>query len=53
LLPGGHAILAGLLANQERMVLAAHRRQGMVLERRFQEGPWTALLLRKPGACRA
>lgn len=48
LAPGGHAILAGLLATQERMVLAAHRRQGLVLERRFPEGQWTALLLRKP-----
>ncbi|MCB8875610.1 50S ribosomal protein L11 methyltransferase [Acidisoma silvae] len=46
--PGGYAILAGLLATQERMVLAAHRRQGMVLEKRFPEGQWTALLLRKP-----
>lgn len=43
----GRAILAGLLTTQERMVLAAHRRQGMVLERRFPEGQWTALLLRK------
>jgi ribosomal protein L11 methyltransferase len=48
LVPGGHAILAGLLHSQERMVLAAHRRQGMVLERRFREGHWSALLLRKP-----
>jgi ribosomal protein L11 methyltransferase len=47
LAPGGRAILAGLLASQERMVLAAHRRQGLVLERRFPEGQWTALLLRK------
>jgi ribosomal protein L11 methyltransferase len=47
LAPGGRAILAGLLATQERMVLAAHRRQGLALERRFREGQWTALLLRK------
>lgn len=47
--PGGHAILAGLLATQERMVLAAHRRQGLVLEKRFPEGQWSALLLKKPG----
>jgi ribosomal protein L11 methyltransferase len=47
LAPGGRAILAGLLASQERMVLAAHRRQGLVLERRFREGQWSALLLRK------
>jgi ribosomal protein L11 methyltransferase len=49
LAPGGRAILAGLLATQERMVLAAHRRQGLVLERRFPEGQWSALLLRKKG----
>jgi ribosomal protein L11 methyltransferase len=49
LAPGGRAILAGLLATQERMVLAAHRRQGLTLERRFPEGQWTALLLRKSG----
>jgi ribosomal protein L11 methyltransferase len=47
LAPQGRAILAGLLASQERMVLAAHRRQGLVLERRFPEGQWMALLLRK------
>ncbi len=47
LAPGGRAILAGLLATQERMVLAAHRRQGLALERRFPEGQWTALLLRR------
>ncbi|WP_284944705.1 50S ribosomal protein L11 methyltransferase [Acidisoma cladoniae] len=47
LAPKGRAILAGLLASQERMVLAAHRRQGLVLERRFPEGQWMALLLRK------
>ena len=33
LAPGGTAILAGLLGTQARMVLAAHRRQGLVLER--------------------
>jgi ribosomal protein L11 methyltransferase len=49
LAPGGRAILAGLLATQERMVLAAHRRQGLTLERRFPEGQWTALLLHKSG----
>jgi ribosomal protein L11 methyltransferase len=49
LAPGGRAILAGLLATQERMVLAAHRRQGLTLERRFPEGQWTALLLRQSG----
>jgi len=47
LAPGGHAILAGLLAEQARYVLAAHRRQGMALEAAFREGNWTTLVLRK------
>jgi ribosomal protein L11 methyltransferase len=29
------------------MVLAAHRRQGMRLERRINLGPWSSLVLRK------
>ena len=50
LAPGGHAILAGLLASQFRAVLATHRRAGLVLERRLQEAAWTTLVLRKPAA---
>ncbi|MCX8133104.1 MAG: 50S ribosomal protein L11 methyltransferase [Roseococcus sp.] len=45
--PGGAAILAGLLDRQVRMVLAAHRRQGLVLERRLLIGPWATLVLRR------
>ena len=45
--PGGTAILAGLLATQARMVLAAHRRQGLLLERQVPQGAWTTLILRK------
>lgn len=47
LAPGGTAILAGLLNSQARMVLAAHRRQGLVLERMLHEGGWTTLVLRR------
>ncbi|WP_376089544.1 50S ribosomal protein L11 methyltransferase [Roseomonas sp. CCTCC AB2023176] len=47
--PGGTAILAGLLGTQARMVLAAHRRAGMVLERRLDVGPWTTLVVRRRG----
>ena len=47
LAPRGTAILAGLLGVQARMVLAAHRRQGLVLERRIDVGPWTTLVLRR------
>jgi ribosomal protein L11 methyltransferase len=47
LAPRGTAILAGLLGTQVRMVLAAHRRAGLVLERRIDQGSWSALVLRK------
>ncbi len=44
---GGTAILAGLLGSQARWVLAAHRRQGLVLERSLAEGKWCTLVLRR------
>ncbi len=47
LAPGGTAILAGLLGTQARMVLSAHRRRGLVLERMLPQGPWTTLVVRK------
>ena len=47
LAPGGTAILAGLLGTQARMVLAAHRRQGLALEARHDIGPWTTLVVRR------
>ena len=47
LAPGGTAILAGLLDSQANWVLAAHRRQGLVLERRLREERWTTLVLRR------
>ncbi len=47
LAPGGAAILAGLLASQARMVLAAHRRQGLRLEATWREGNWATLVMRK------
>ncbi len=47
LAPGGTAILAGLLGSQARLVLAAHRRQGLRLERRIDTGAWTTLVLRR------
>jgi ribosomal protein L11 methyltransferase len=49
LAPGGTAILAGLLGTQARMVLAAHRRRGLLLEARHDVGPWTTLVLRRRG----
>ncbi len=48
LAPGGFAILAGLTVDQARMVLAAHRSQGLVLRQRQDQGRWTTLVLVKP-----
>lgn len=45
--PDATAILSGLLNSQARMVLAAHRRCGMRLERVVQDGAWTTLVIRK------
>lgn len=47
LAPGGTAILAGLLDEQRRLVLAAHRRRGLVLAGTLNEGAWATLILRK------
>jgi ribosomal protein L11 methyltransferase len=45
LAPGGTAILSGLLVSQEAQVLAAHRRQGLVLIRRWERDGWSTLEL--------
>ena len=44
--PGGIAVLAGLLKRQEALVLAAHRAQGLALERRLVIEGWSTLILR-------
>ncbi len=41
----GIAILSGLLTRQERMVLAAHRAQGLSLLGRYRVDGWTTLVL--------
>lgn len=49
LVPGGVAVLSGLLNRQERMVLAAHRAQGLVLLQRVRLDGWSALVVgRRP-----
>ncbi|MCC7426102.1 MAG: 50S ribosomal protein L11 methyltransferase [Alphaproteobacteria bacterium] len=49
LAPGGVAILAGLLASQDRLVLAAHRRHGLVLAQApVTIGAWRILVVQKP-----
>jgi len=50
LAPGGRAVLAGLLDEQARFVLAAHRRHGMALDIALREGAWTTLVLRAPSS---
>ncbi len=45
LAPGGVAILSGLLARQERFVLAAHRAQGLTLRRRYAINGWHTLVV--------
>jgi ribosomal protein L11 methyltransferase len=52
LAPGGVAILAGLTRDQARMVLAAHRAQGLILRGRHDEGRWTTLIVAKPRGTR-
>ncbi|MBI4967836.1 MAG: 50S ribosomal protein L11 methyltransferase [Rhodospirillales bacterium] len=47
LAPGGHAVLAGLLERQERMVLAAHRAHGLALSGRVCRDGWSCLILKK------
>lgn len=50
LAPGGTAILSGLLHSQARMVLAAHRAQGLRLEAMIRQGNWTTVIVRKAPA---
>lgn len=47
LVPGGTAVLSGLLVRQERHVLAAHRAQGLFLVARLRIGEWSTLVLRR------
>jgi ribosomal protein L11 methyltransferase len=49
---GGAAILSGQHAPQARGVLAAHRRAGLVLARRIEEGNWATLVVCKPHRAR-
>lgn len=41
----GYAVLSGLLVSQERMVLAAHQRQGLKLAYRIRQNGWSTLVL--------
>ncbi len=48
LAPGGRAILSGFFVAQERALIAAHRRVGLRLERRWRFGEWSVLQLLRP-----
>lgn len=48
LLPGGFAVLSGLLARQEADVTAAHTALGLQLVDKIELGDWRALVLQKP-----
>ena len=45
LAPGGVAVLSGLLEWQERMVMAAHERQGLTLKHRLLIDGWATLII--------
>jgi len=48
LAPGGAAIVSGLLASQQRLVLNAHRTCGLILKGRLVREGWATLTLTKP-----
>lgn len=48
LVPGGHAVLSGLLTRQERQVLVPCRRAGLRLVRRRVIGEWATLVVAAP-----
>ena len=43
--PGGAAVLSGLIAAEERQVLAAFRTRGLRLRQRTRLGAWVTLIL--------
>jgi ribosomal protein L11 methyltransferase len=49
LAPGGMAVLSGLLRNQEQLVLSFYRSQGLAFRKALRDGPWSALVLQRPG----
>lgn len=50
--PGGHILLAGLLATQEKAVRAAYLRAGLRLAAREVRGDWSILWLRRRATAR-
>jgi ribosomal protein L11 methyltransferase len=50
--PGGFAVLSGLLAWQENLVLSFYRTQRFVLRAVRRDGPWSALVLERATTAR-
>ena len=50
---GGHVVLSGLTADQERQVLAAYAGQGLARRRIVRLGAWSTLVLARNGRARA
>jgi ribosomal protein L11 methyltransferase len=49
---GGALVLSGLLTWQENLVLSFYRPHGLILRQTRRDGPWSALVLERPGAAR-
>jgi ribosomal protein L11 methyltransferase len=49
---GGTIVLSGLLRWQENLVLAFYRPHGFVYRAARRDGPWSALILERPGRAR-
>ncbi len=47
---GGMLVLSGLLTWQENLVVSFYTPHGLILRTRRRDGPWTALVLEKPGS---
>jgi ribosomal protein L11 methyltransferase len=50
LAPGGTLVLSGLLKWQENLVLSFYRPHRLILRAHHRDGPWSALVLERPGA---
>jgi len=48
LAPGGIAVLSGLMRDEEAAILGAYARARLKKRRVIRDGPWSALILRKP-----
>jgi len=48
LAPGARLVLSGILRNQENLIGSNYLVHGLVMEQALREGPWSALVLRRP-----